>query len=197
MRTGPRHGGYKRSSHLSSQRFPCRARIQLEALFLANRHLKALYAGVLNGCIAAKAVSNGVLTPSSEGVIVLSGASCNVSMTKGNARRCYNQSVRGSKPRTRALLGLYQLNSGTPDGVSAGGLKEGQASPRAPRRSTRSITTLLEVSEHIPAPRYRPADISGHRAALLGIRQLRHPVQVFGTPAPHGPSRKSSPTLPR
>jgi hypothetical protein len=56
VRTGPRHGGYKRSSHLSRRRdFLAEQESKLEALFLSNRHLKALYAGVLNGCIAAKA----------------------------------------------------------------------------------------------------------------------------------------------
>jgi len=44
LRTGPRHGGYKtKFASLSSQRFPCRARIQAGGFVLSNKHLKALY----------------------------------------------------------------------------------------------------------------------------------------------------------
>jgi ABC-type sugar transport system ATPase subunit len=39
----------------------------------------------------------------------------------------------------QVMAGAYQLDSGTPDGGSAGGLKERHASPRAPQRSTRSV----------------------------------------------------------
>ena len=83
----------------------------------------------------------------------------------------------------RALLGLYQLNSGTPDGVSAGGLKEGQASPRAPRRSTAPYDSLGS-GEHMPTfsdisdqLAYQAIELPSWAFGNSGTR-----FKVFGTP---------------